>query len=337
MTAANRSPGAVAAQAPPAATTASPATSDRELVATRVFDAPRALVFKAWTDPGRIGRWWGPRGFTTTSYAMDVRPGGVWRFCMHGPDGVDYQNKITYTEVVEPERIAYEHGGDKDCEPVNFEVIVTFEEHGDGKTKLTMRMIFPSPAARDFTVEKYGADEGLHQTLDRLGEYAEELAGPGRSGLSVTLPTDREIVLSRTFDAPRRLVFEAISRPEHVSRWWGPHGSSLTSCEMDMRPGGSWRFVLRGPDGQEHPFKGEYLEVVPPERVVSTFIYDVEGIREHETVETLTLDEKDGRTTLTVTVLHRTKESRDGQLGSGMEVGAGQSYDRLAALLATMA
>ena len=77
-------------------------TTDREIATTRIFDAPRELVFQAWTDPARIARWWGPRGFTTSTYAMDVRPGGVWRFCMHGPDGVDYENQITYVEVEEP-------------------------------------------------------------------------------------------------------------------------------------------------------------------------------------------------------------------------------------------
>lgn len=145
-------------------------TGDREITATRIFDAPRELVFQMWTDPQHIGQWWGPRGFTTTTYNMDVRPGGVWRFVMHGPDGTDYQNKITYVEIVKPERLVYEHGGDKECEPVNFKVTVTFEEQG-GKTRLTMRMLFPSAAARDFTVEKYGAVEGLTQTLGRLEEY----------------------------------------------------------------------------------------------------------------------------------------------------------------------
>jgi uncharacterized protein YndB with AHSA1/START domain len=336
MTVANRDPGAAVAQAPPATTPPESATADRELVATRVFDAPRELVFKAWTDLAHLGRWWGPRGFSTTTYSMDFRPGGFWRFCMHGPDGTDYQNKITYLEVVEPERIVYKHGGDKDCEPVNFEVTVTFEEHG-GQTRLTMRMLFPSAQARDFTVEKYGADQGLQQTLDRLGEYAAEVAKPKRNALTVTLPSDREIVLTRAFDAPRRLVFEACTKPEHVRRWWGLHGTTMTVCEMDFRPGGAWRFVLRGPDGQEHPFKGEYREIVPPERVVSTFVYDVEFIRDFEAVETMTLDEQDGRTTLQVRVLHKTKESRDGQLRSGMEAGAAQTYDRLAELLKTMA
>jgi uncharacterized protein YndB with AHSA1/START domain len=155
--------------------------------------------------------------------------------------------------------------------------------------------------------------------------------------LTVTLPSDREIVLTRVFAAPRRLVFEVCTTPEHVKRWWGPLGSTLTVCEIDLRPGGAWRFVLRGPDGKEHPFKGVYREIVPPERVVQTFIYDVEGIRDHEALETLTLDEQDGRTTLRVTVLHKTKAARDGHLQSGMEAGASQTYDRLAELLATLA
>jgi uncharacterized protein YndB with AHSA1/START domain len=137
---------------------------------TRVLNAPRELVFKMWTDPEHVPRWWGPRGFTTTTYTMDVTPGGVWRFCMHGPDGRDFQNKITSLEVVKPERLVYRHGGDKDCEPVNFEVTVTFEDQGD-KTRLTMRMILPSANARDYVVKTYGAIEGGKQTLDRLEEH----------------------------------------------------------------------------------------------------------------------------------------------------------------------
>lgn len=101
---------------------------------------------------------------------MDVRPGGVWRFVMHGPDGIDYQNKITFLEIVSPERLVYKHGEDKDCEPVNFETTVSFEEQ-DGNTLLNLRMLFPSAKARDYPVEKYGAVEGLGQTLNRLMEH----------------------------------------------------------------------------------------------------------------------------------------------------------------------
>lgn len=330
MTAANRESAAVATK--PSSTS----TADRELVATRVFDAPRELVFKLWTDPDHIAQWWGPRGFTTTTSSMDVRPGGVWRFCMHGPDGTDYPNRITYTEVVAPERLAYTHGGGGDDEPVRFETTVAFEDVG-GKTKLTMRMLFPSAEARDFVVDKYGAAEGQVQTIDRLAEVATERAGTRRNPLTVSLPSDLEFRLTRTFDAPRALVWEAVSRPEHLARWFGPKGSSLTACEMDRRPGGAWRFVLRTDDGHEAPFKGVYREIVPPERVVQTFIYDVEHIRDFESVETMTLTEYGGKTTLAVTVRHETTEARDGHLNSGMEGGAGESYDRLAELLKTMA
>jgi uncharacterized protein YndB with AHSA1/START domain len=144
---------------------ASTGTSDREIVVTRVFDAPRALVFKLWTDPKHLAHWWGPNGFTITNYEMDVRPGGVWRFVMHGPNGVDYQNKVVYREVIEPERLVYSH-----VSGPQFEMTVTFDAEGD-KTKLTARMVFESAVLRDKTIERFGAVEGLKQTLGRLGEH----------------------------------------------------------------------------------------------------------------------------------------------------------------------
>jgi uncharacterized protein YndB with AHSA1/START domain len=145
-------------------------TSDREFLVTRLFDAPRELVFDAFSDPVHISNWWGPRGFTTTTTKMDVNPGGIWRFCMHGPDGRDYENIVTYLEVVRPERLVYKHGGDIETEPVNFEVRITFEDRG-GKTQMTWHMVFPSVAAFQHVIKEYRADEGLTQTLDRLGEH----------------------------------------------------------------------------------------------------------------------------------------------------------------------
>jgi uncharacterized protein YndB with AHSA1/START domain len=142
----------------------------RTIVTTSVFDAPRVLVFEAWTNPKHLVQWWGPDGFTTTTRAIDVRPGGVWRFVMHGPDGIDYENRIVYDEIVKPERLIYRHPGGEDVEPVQIHVTVTFEDHG-GKTKLTMRMLFRSAAERDRVAEKYGAVEGAKQTLARLAEH----------------------------------------------------------------------------------------------------------------------------------------------------------------------
>jgi uncharacterized protein YndB with AHSA1/START domain len=142
----------------------------RTILTMRTYDAPRARVFEAWTDATHLAQWWGPNGFTTTTHAIDVRPGGVWRFVMHGPDGTDYQNQITYEEIVKPERLVYRQGGDVDALPVQFRVTVTFEDLG-GKTKLTMRMVFPSAAERDRVAEKYGAIEGAKQHLERLAQH----------------------------------------------------------------------------------------------------------------------------------------------------------------------
>ncbi len=155
------------------------------------------------------------------------------------------------------------------------------------------------------------------------------------SSLNLTLPSDREIAMSRVFDAPRRLVFEAHSKCEHLKRWWGRKGSTLPVCEMDFRPGGAWRFVERSADGAEHGFRGVYREVVPPERLVYTFEY--EGLPGHIAVETLTFVEEGGRTTLTSTMRFDSVEDRDGMLRSGMEAGAAETLDRLAEHLETMA
>jgi len=145
-------------------------TSDREITVTRVFDAPRELVFEAWTDPEQVVQWWGPHGFTTTVHEMDVRPGGVWRFVMHGPDGTDYDNKVVFMEVEPSERLFYTHSGGEDSDSPAFQVTVTFEEEGD-KTRLTTRMVFASGKERDRMIEEVGALEGVNQTLDRLGAY----------------------------------------------------------------------------------------------------------------------------------------------------------------------
>lgn len=140
-------------------------SGEREIVITHVFDAPRELVFQAWTDPKHVAKWWGPKGFTTTIHEMDVRPGGVWRFVMHGPDGTDYKNKIVYREIVKPERLVYSH-----VSGPQFEMTATFAKRG-GKTELTARMVFESAAERARVIKEFGALEGLSQTFERLAEH----------------------------------------------------------------------------------------------------------------------------------------------------------------------
>ena len=148
--------------------------------------------------------------------------------------------------------------------------------------------------------------------------------------LKVTTPSDREIVLTRVFDAPRRLVFEAFTKPELLKRWFGPRGWSLVVCEVDLKVGGTFRFVLRGPDGKEMGMRGVYREIVPPERSVHTESFDdYPG----ESQVTAVFVEQAGKTTLTATVLYPSQEVRDAVIKSGMEHGAAESYDRLAELL----
>lgn len=149
-------------------------TSDREIVHTRLYDAPRELVFDVWTDVNHLSQWWGPNGFTTTTREFSVRPGGVWRFTMHGPDGRDYKNLVTFIEVVRPERLVYKHRGEDEHEDVSFQTIVTFADEG-GKTRLTMRGIFPSAEERDRVAREYGAVEGGRQTLERLADYLQSV------------------------------------------------------------------------------------------------------------------------------------------------------------------
>ena len=155
--------------------------------------------------------------------------------------------------------------------------------------------------------------------------------------LKVTTPTDREIVLTRVFDAPRRLVFEALGKPELLPRWLlGPPGWSMVLCENDTRVGGAFRHVWRGPGGAEMAMHGVYREVVPPERIVRTERFETGcAAQAGEQVGTLVLTEQGGKTTLTLTVLYPSKEARDATIASGMERGVAAGYDRLAELLAS--
>jgi uncharacterized protein YndB with AHSA1/START domain len=143
----------------------------RAIIGTREFDAPRDLVFKCFTDPKHLAAWWGPDGFSLTTHSFDFRVGGVWRFVMHGPDGRDYQNRVTYEEIVPPERLVYRHGGGEDVEPVQFTQTLTFEDIGKGRTRLVWHGVFPSGEERARVIREYGADKGLVQTMARLADY----------------------------------------------------------------------------------------------------------------------------------------------------------------------
>ena len=149
-------------------------TADREIVITRTIDAPRELVFEAFTEVRHLSRWWGPEGFTTTTRAFAFHVGGEWDFVMHGPDGTDYTEWITWTEIDPPERIVLLHGESAD-DPNAFDSVLTFEAAGAG-TRIEMHTVFPTKEVRDEAVEKYHAIEGGQQTLSSLAAYVTDLA-----------------------------------------------------------------------------------------------------------------------------------------------------------------
>jgi uncharacterized protein YndB with AHSA1/START domain len=320
--------------------------ADREIVLSRVFDAPRELVWEAWTDPEHVVYWWGPNGFTTTIETMDVRPGGVWKHVMHGPDGTDYPNKSVFTEVVKPERIAYSHGGGRKGAPgARFEATWTFEALDRGTTRVTIRMVFPTVEGRDRVVREYGAIEGGKQTLERLAEHLQATTGSAPAAHQ-----GHDFVFTRVLDAPRELIFKAWTEPEHLKEWWGPKGFAMVSLRLDLRPGGVFHYCMRAPNGSEMWGKFVYREIVAPERIgfVNSFSDEKGNLTRHplssswplEVLNILTFTEHSGKTTLSLQgrPFNATEEERTTfEAGfASMQQGFGGTLDQLAAYLASV-
>ena len=274
------------------------AAAYRELVLTRVIDAPRELVFRMWTDPAHLAKWWGPKDFTNPVCEIDPRPGGALRIVMRAPDGTDYPMAGMFREIVAPGRLVFTNCAlDRDGNVVlDGLTTVTFAEQ-DGKTKLTVqtRATALVPAAARYLE---GMEAGWQQTLDGLEDHAREAA-------------DRELVVTRVFDAPRDIVFGAWTDPKQAAQWWGPQGFTTISCEMDVRPGGAYRACMRSPEGTRHCRRGIYREVVAPERLVFTYAWeDANGNPGHETIVTVIFADAGSKTRLTLrqAVFERSEE-----------------------------
>jgi uncharacterized protein YndB with AHSA1/START domain len=157
-----------------------------------------------------------------------------------------------------------------------------------------------------------------------------------RNKMVLSTPSDLEIMMVREFNAPRNLIFEAFTKPEHVRQWWGPCTLTMIVCDMDVRVGGAYRYELKDQDGNLSPFKGVYQEITPPSKLVYTFIYDVEPYNSHTATVTITFDESGGATKMTEVISCESVMARDGILGSGMEYGAAMAMDQLEDLLARL-
>ena len=291
-------------------------SADRELKFTRLFDAPRELVFEAWTNPKHLIRWWGPEGFGTTVHEMDLRPGGTWRLTMRGPDGRDYRNRIVFVEVEKPSRLVYKHDPEPGSEPVSFQTTVTFAAEGN-RTRVTLHMQFPTTEVRKLVVEKYGAVEGAKQTLGRLAAHLPTMAV-------------KDLVLARTFDAPRELVFRAWTERDRLQRWWGPRDYTNPECEVDARPGGAIHLLMVGPDGSKYPIAGTFLEIVKPERLVfTTTVLDAKGEALFEQLNVVAFEDEAGKTKLTLrTMVIKTTQTAPDYF-DGMDQGWSEALERL--------
>jgi uncharacterized protein YndB with AHSA1/START domain len=249
-----------------------------DLVMTRVFDVPRALMFKLWVDPRHLRQWWGPKGFSNPRCEFEAKPGGAIHIDMRGPDGTIYPMSGVVDELAEPERIVFTstaHG--QDGEPA-LEVLttVTFAESA-GKTKLTMRAHVVN-ATEEGLGYLEGMEAGWTQSFDRLGGHVDTVTMRAASN---------EIVATRVFDAPKELIWKLWTEPDHIAKWWGPEGFTNTIERMDVRPGGMWKFVMRGPDGVDYENEIVYVEVARPDKIVydhvsyprfrSTSIFETQG------------------------------------------------------------
>lgn len=151
-------------------------TADREIVISRVLNAPQALVFEVWTNPEHLQHWWGPNGFSITTQEANIIAGGNWKFTMHGPDGVDYPTDVIYHEVTPTTKLRYAVSGKDHPAHLNFTTTVTFEDVGSGKTKVTMTGLFLSKEAVEFVLREHGAKKGGEETIGKLAEYVENLS-----------------------------------------------------------------------------------------------------------------------------------------------------------------
>jgi uncharacterized protein YndB with AHSA1/START domain len=244
--------------------------SNREIMLSRHFSAPRDLVFEAWTRPDFVDRWWGPRGFTTHTATMDVRPGGEWIYEMRSTEYGNFPNRVRYLDVIPGERLVYDHDSGTDNDPAGFHVVVQFHAVNGGTT-VEMRSLFASEEACA-NVKKFGAVEMGQQTFARMEE-----------GLAAA--AEQDLVIVRVLSAPVARVWRAWSDPAQLARWWGPKGFSMEVASLDLRPGGVFHYAMSAPGGTMGKMWGKFVftEVVPQERIVyiSSFSDEHQGLGRH--------------------------------------------------------
>lgn len=308
-----------------------------KLKLTRVFDAPRRLLFKVWTDPTHLAAWWGPQGFTNPRCEWDARADGLIRIDMRAFDGRVYPMSGKFREVVPPEKIVFLSAALDEAGNPMFEVLntVTFTENA-GKTTLTLTACVVTATAHAPQYLK-GMEMGWTQSLERLAAQIRK-ALESESAAAGGDAKDREIVITRVFDAPRELVWDAWTDPKQIVQWWGPRGFTTTIDEMDVRAGGNWKQTMHGPDGTDYPNQSTFIEVAKPEKIVYSLQGGEKGGRSIQFEATWTFEALGDQTRLTMRMVFPSAEVREFTVKvHGAIEGGNQTLDRLQEHLAKVA
>jgi uncharacterized protein YndB with AHSA1/START domain len=306
---------------------------NKELTITRFLNASPALVFKAWTDPKHLAQWWGPKGFTNPVCEVDVRPGGAINIDMTFPDGRSHPMGGTFHEVDEPHRLVFTtRAFDLPDGTYALEVLntITFEEL-HGKTKLTVHAKV-TKAGPGSEMPIAGMNQGWNESLDRLTTEIRQTLGA-----KFNLVADygkQDVWISKTFNAPRELVFKVSTDAKHLPNWWGPRFLTTVVERLELKKGGIWRILQTEPGGFVHSFNGVYHSVTAPEKLIYTFEYEPEA--GHVVLQTDTFEERDGKTTVTTHAVFSSVADRDGMINSGMEFGVAEGVERFEEILATL-
>jgi uncharacterized protein YndB with AHSA1/START domain len=288
-------------------------SNDRELTTSRLIKASPERIYQAISSPELLAQWWGPKDFRNTFHEFEFKPGGVWRFDMHGPDGTDYPNKCVF-DVTDPQRIVIHHV--ETMHDFLLTITLSWEIHG---TRLDWCQAFQTAEECD-RVRPY-APQCNEENLDRL------------EAVLAAMPADnRTLVLNRVIDVSPEKLYRCWTTPELVKQWFTPRPWQTVMADLDVRAGGSSNIVMRSPEGEEFPNRGIYLEVVPNERLVFTDAYTKAWEPSGKPFMTGIITFEDlgnGKTNYTATVHHWTAEDCEKHRAMGFHDGWGAATDQL--------
>ena len=292
----------------------------REISITRIFAAPRELVWRAWTEAEPLAAWFMPHGFTVPECTVDLRVGGSFRMTVRAPDRTESPTGGEFKEIDPPQRLVFTTMGFDGPDGVPMlEVLneATFADLGD-KTELTLHAVV-TKASPEMVAPLAGMEEGWLQSLEKLDGLL-----TGREVDS----SERELVATRLLDAPRETVWKLWTDPAHIAEWWGPRGFTTTIHQMDVRPGGTWRHTMHGPDGTAHPNSVVFLDVREPECIA--YLHGDPGEPDHFFTTVDFVDES-GKTGVTIRALYPSAADRERAIREyGAAEGLEQNVDKLA-------